>query len=396
MVTTESPGGVRHREEHHRGERHGPDRGVRPDRAGHGAETWASGWQPLAGAALLARLRVTGRARPVADPVLVADLRAHVEAAAGVADARVVGLDASPVGPIGAPITVTKDRLTRALACVDHATRERAGRREFSMPLACGALVDVLFRQLVSTGSIGVAMDDALDALGIDERQAPLLEWIASLAAAERSELRAEVDRQAEGLRQRWPALDPAWLPRTQECLRVPVAGGGIELLARVDLAIGRPGGAEATVALVDVSSGSRRAVHRADRQFHALVETLRAAVPPFAVATYYARTGELDVDPVTPDVLVAAARRCRVGTEALVAPGSEQRSVDRGRSWCAACADSPLGTAEPVASTSCERPSVPPVTAPLSIGEARWSPAGAAGRSTDDGALPFLEGRAA
>jgi len=356
------------------GDRPGASRTHRAEQGSRGRVAWAPGWRPLAGSALLDRLRVTGRARPEADPALVADLRAHL------------GLDigAGRPGPDG-PVVVTGHRLTRALACAAHADPEGTDGREPTLALACGALMDVLFRQLVVTGSIGGAFDDGLDALSVDDRRLPLVAWIGALAPAERAGLRAEVDRQAEGLRLRWPALDPTWLPRTKECLRVPATDGGFELVARVDLAIGRPAVDEASVALVDVTSGVPRSAHVADRRFHALVETLRSGVPPFAVATYYTRTGELDVDPVTADVLVAAARRCRAGLGALVDPDAAPWTADDPTSACAACADGPLAVAVP------REHEVPP---PVPMAEVRVAADLDAVRV--GGSMPFPEERAA
>lgn len=209
---------------------------------------------------------------------------------------------------------------------------EPSGERTFSLPLACGAMVDALFRQVVTTGTVGDAVTDAIAALTLDGHQAPLLAWIADLEDAERSELEAEVSRQADGLRVRWPRLDPAWLPRTQESLRVPLADTRVELSARVDLAVGRPGGEVPSVALVEVKSGVRRPVHRSDLHFYALVETVRSGAPPFSVSTYYVWTGELDVDCVTPELLVAAARRCAVGS--LVMAGR----LDADAALCPGC----------------------------------------------------------
>jgi hypothetical protein len=144
------------------------------------------------------------------------------------------------------------------------------------------------------------------------------LSWIEQLTGPQRTELRAEVERQADGLRRRWPVLDPTWLPRTQETMRVRLADGSVELSARVDLAIGRPARDQAAVALVEVTSGAPRIERRADLHFYALLEALRSPAPPFVVATYYTRTGELDVDPVTDDLLVGAARRTLAGARRL------------------------------------------------------------------------------
>ena len=274
---------------------------------------------------------MTGRARPASDPAFAAGLRGLLES--GLQD-----LPESTDPADGGRLVVTKDRLTRTLACPGHRTADRFGERSFTIPMACGALVDALFRQIVTVGSVGDPLADALDGLGVDEHQSALVAWIGDLAPSELAELRSEVDRQAHGLAHRWPALDPAWLPRTQESMRAVLVGGMVELSARVDLAIGPPAEDESSVAIVEVKSGARRPAHRDDLRFYALVEALRSPAPPFAVATYYSRTGEVDVESVTHDMLVEAARRCLVGTRALAGAPSE---VDSG-AWCSACAGLP------------------------------------------------------
>ena len=309
----------------------GPDHGAGPC-------PWGPAWRPLAGAALLERIRTTGRPRPATDPAFTADLRSLLES--GLAELSVeAGSDD------GGRLVVTKDRLTRALSCPVHRTVDRFGERAFTIPLACGALVDVLFRQVVTIGTVGDPMTDALDGLAMDGHQAPLVAWIIDLAPAELAELGAEVDRQAHGLTERWPVLDASWLPRTQESLRAVLAAGRVELSARVDLAVGRRAEDEASVAIVDVKSGVRRPAHRYDLRFYALVEALCSSTPPFAVATYYSRTGELDVEPVTHDLLVEAVRRCLAGTRALAGATSEAEVG----AWCTTCATLPRRTVGPV-----------------------------------------------
>ena len=71
----------------------------------------------------------------------------------------------------GSPLVVTKDRLTRVLACEAHYVASEFGDRPLSAALACGAIVDVLFRQLVTVGSIGDPMADGLAALAVDDHQ---------------------------------------------------------------------------------------------------------------------------------------------------------------------------------------------------------------------------------
>ena len=304
-----------------------------------------SGWEPLSGQDLLDRLRVTGRPRPRSRPDLVQRLRSDLESGLRAEDGGDLGgRPDAPPGVPRPPLLVTKDRLTRVLACDAHPLDTQFGQRTHSVALACGALVDALFRQLATVGSIGDPMADGLAALAVDDRQADLVGWVERLSGTERGELAAEVERQAEGLRRRWPALDPSWLPRTQEAMRVRLADGALELSARVDLAIGRPAGDVASVAIVEVKSGARRAEHRADLHFSALLETLRSPAPPFVVATYYTRTGELDVDPVTDELLIGAARRTLLGARRLAdrAGGPEPgRTADP---LCGRCSGLPDG----------------------------------------------------
>jgi len=294
-------------------------------------------WEPLVGDELLGRLRITGRPRPKTDPELAHRLRAELEDG-------LLGDDSDRRG--GPPLVVTKDRLTRVLACEAHYVASEFGDRLPTVAMACGALIDVLFRQLVTVGSISDAMADGLAALSVDDHHRALVSWIDRLTDSQRDELRTEVERQANGLVRRWPTLDPAWFPRTQESVRVRLAGGTIELSARVDLAIGAPAQDEGSVAIIEIKSGVRRVEHRSDLHFYALLETLRSLAPPFVVATYYTRTGELDVEPVSDDLLIGAARRTLAGTRLLLnlAEGSEPRRTPSG--LCGVCAALP--TCEP------------------------------------------------
>ncbi len=293
-------------------------------------------WRPLAGSALLERLRVTGRPRPPVDPELAGHLRDTMERA------FLADLGTGPDHRSGPMLVVTKDRLTRVLACEAHHVASEFGDREPTAALACGALMDVLFRQLVTVGSVGEPLEEGLAALRLDDRQRDLATWVDRMGEAQRDELRLEVERQVQGLRDRWPVLSPAWLPRTQETMRVGLAGGAVQLAARVDLALGGPSVDKASVALVEIKAGARRVEHRADLHFYALVETLRSRTPPFVVATYYTRTGELDTDPVSAELLAAAARRTLAGARSLIhlAQGKEARRTPNG--LCGICAALP------------------------------------------------------
>ena len=151
----------------------------------------------LTGGALLDRLRITGRPRPAADP---ARRPAPVRTGAGPASGDTAPARRGDLGRPGpaAPLIVTKDRLNRALSPDADRWADEYGRRPPSVPMtACGAMVDVLFRQLVTVGSIGDPMADALAALSVDDRQRELASWIERLPKPEQAELRAEVERRA-------------------------------------------------------------------------------------------------------------------------------------------------------------------------------------------------------
>jgi hypothetical protein len=235
-------------------------------------------------------------------------------------------------------VVVTKGQLTRVLSCDEHAPPVRLACRPPSRAMACGAIVDAVFRHLVTVGSTDDAIADGLAALRVDGSHDELLAWAAELPSTEWSVLVADVEAQTEGLRHRWPRLDPTWMPRTQEPMRVNVAGGAFELATRVDLALGIPEEAVASVALVEVKSGAPRTEHREDLRFTALVETLRHGVPPFAVATYYTTTGELDVDPVTAGTLIEAVDRTIAGSRLLRDEQAGRRRGGVARDMCTAC----------------------------------------------------------
>jgi hypothetical protein len=311
-------------------------------------------WYPLAGPALLERLRNTGRPRPRSDPEFAHMLRDRLEHGLAVdaptGDDRCQPHAGQPTevrrspSPRPLPLVVTKDRLTRVLACETHRLSSEFGERTPTIAMACGAIIDVLFRQLVCQGSIGEPMADGLAALAVDEHQQGLVSWIERMPRGDLQELRAEVERQSDGLRCRWPALEASWMPRTQESMRVGLAGGSVDLSARVDLAIGRPAGDEASVVLVEIKSGARRPDHRADLHFYALIEAVRNPAPPFAVATYYTRTGELDVEPVTEELLEGAVRRTIAGARALRSGAEGADPPRHPNAQCALCSSPPHG----------------------------------------------------
>ena len=271
--------------------------------------------QLSAPAPLLDRLRAPGHVRPAVEPELAGGLREWLEDAL-----------AEPAGrlAVDAPdVRIRKDALTQVLRCEGHFAASGAAVRMVTVDLARGSLVDALFRQWVTVGKVDEPMTDALAALAADGDGDGVVAFVTGLPPERRRALADEVAVHLERIRADWPVPSPAWLPRTQERVMVPLAGGRVVLAGVVDLVLGGPALDHASVCLVEVKSGARRVEHRADLHFYALLETMRSGAPPFRVATYYSATGELDVESVGEDVLVgtlqrvvsAATKMCRLST---------------------------------------------------------------------------------
>jgi hypothetical protein len=280
--------------------------------------------------ALLARLRGETGARPAIDPGLAGGLRDWLEDE--LSDA-VAGLYEDAV-----PVRVTKDTLDQVLVCEAHLHAQRSAPRRLCVELVRGTMVDLLFRQWVTTGVLDDPFEEALQGLWVAEEH-EVRDFVDQLDPDARAALVAEVEAHAACIAECWPVLAPSWMARTQERLSVPLAGGRVLLSGVVDLAIGAPSSGRASVCIVEVKSGRRRIEHRGDVHFYALLETLRSGAPPFRVATFYTADGGLDVEPVGRDALLGALHRVVAGTVRLctLATGTAPtRTPNPLCGWCA------------------------------------------------------------
>ncbi len=291
----------------------------------------AAAFRPPEGDDLLDRLRGRGAARPPVDPGLAGGLRDWLED--GLADAA--------AGSAG-PVRVTKETLTGALLCEAHLMARWTAPRVVTVALARGSLVDALFRQWVTTGRIDEPWSDALGAVGVGGDVDGIAAFVEALPDDRRRGLAEEIAEHAAGIVARWPVPSPMWLARTQERVVVPLVGGRVVVSGVVDLAFGGPAGETASVCVVEIKSGRRRVEHRGDLHFYALLETLRSGAPPFRIATYYTRTGELDVEAVTDDVLVGALERVLAGAVRLCRLSAGGEPARTPNALCAWCTDLP------------------------------------------------------
>ena len=234
-------------------------------------------------------------------------------------------------GPGRHPRVVTRDVVTRLLG---QGPGGAGGCATPTAPLAVGFLMKALFRQLNVLGRIDDSLADGLAALTVDGHAS----WSTGSPGWHRPTWPSERRGRSTGLRPgpTVAAALPVWLPAPAEercgprCRR-----RGVGLQWPESPAIGSPATDRASVGIVELRSGYRRPGHAADLHFCALVETLRTGVPPLVVATYYSRDGELDVEPVDGELLLAAARRTAAALRVLHGPAtgrsrSDGRSPDR------------------------------------------------------------------
>ena len=159
-------------------------------------------------------------------------------------------------------------------------------------------------------------VDEAMAKL-VDE-EASLGQWLGALSDADEADLRGRTAVRVTQFIEHFPPLSPRFRPVTEAKVRWPVSGP-ITLSGKVDLAFGTTAGAESRKVIIDLKTGRPSTVHRQDLGFYALVETLRAEVPPRKVATFYLDAAEAQAEDVTERLLLTAARRTKDGINAML-----------------------------------------------------------------------------
>lgn len=115
--------------------------------------------------------------------------------------------------------------------------------------------------------------------------------------------------------RDTWPLLPAAAHVRSEQRVRVELAGGRVVLSGAPDLTIGRVRDDRCRVLLVDLKTGLRREqFERQDLRFYALLLTLKYRQPPFRWASYYVAEGGWDVEDLDEQLLWTAVRRALDG----------------------------------------------------------------------------------
>ena len=244
------------------------------------------------GREVLALLRGDTVARPRFDPDLAGGLRAWLEDAAyGVVAARGDDAPAVFLGP-------------RQVLGAAEGWRDDEG---LSDELVLSRLVHAVFRQFVGQGDLGDPLADALDALRAHGDDV-VVRHVDALPAAARAALSETVALHAGNLKDIVPRFAPGWMPRTDDRVAIPLAGGRVVLHGTFDLLVGLPQPGTASLCALGLSTSGPWARARRSLHFLALLETLRSGAPPFRLALLESATGRYGVEDVREEHLRAIA----------------------------------------------------------------------------------------
>lgn len=173
--------------------------------------------------------------------------------------------------------------------------------------------------------------------------------FVRGLDDDDRADLVRDVSNAAVEFVSQWPPISAAWTPRVEVPVRADLCNGAVALKGVYDLALGRPHGSEARVLIVDFKSGAIHPDHLDELRFYALVETLRAEVPPYRVAAYSLEGAGYRVEVVREEMLHGVVDWIVEGATALAALGSGEREPLLSPSpLCAYCPAATAGTCVP------------------------------------------------
>jgi hypothetical protein len=268
-----------------------------------------------AGSEVLALLR-DAAARPSFDPGLAGGLRAWLEDAAygvvasrgDLAPALVLG-PRELLGPGAAPAVPGGDADVGARDGGD--VCGGGGGVAVSEEVVVSRLVHALFRRLVVDGTLDDPLGDALDACraeGPGGAAAATVAAVETMAEPVRAALGAAVATHAAHLADLVPRLAPAWMPRTDDRVAIPLAGGRIVLHGVFDLLVGLPRPDTASLCAVGLCTGGSWARERRSLHYLALLETLRTGTPPFRLALLETSNGRYGIEDVREEHLRAIA----------------------------------------------------------------------------------------
>jgi len=242
----------------------------------------------------------------------------------------------------GGELFISKHKVASVLGCeVQHLLPDTFS---WSPAVAGGQIAHRAVQLLVNWRGTPVPADLVDEAIArLTDADSSLGTWLAGSGDADLADLRGFAIDKVIKFQECFPPLDPRAAPTTESAVRWP-AVGSIILSGKVDLAIGRPAGAESRKVIIDLKTGWASPQHLQDLRFYALVETLRTRIPPRKLASFYLDAGEPVVEDVSEGLLLAATRRTLDAVDAEIRLRIEgHEPVKRpGRScrWCPLSSD--------------------------------------------------------
>ncbi len=259
---------------------------------------------------VLSDLMGSGQARPGFEADLASRLRADLEERLAPVAAQLEGRQ----------LVVHKAALARVHTCEGHQVAEAETGFSWSAAAAVGVVAHKAIELSVSlarTDGLAALVDLAIERLAADVDRAPGA-WLAAASELDRAEIRGGAIDRALKFEDEFPPIKRAWRPRLESTLLTSLCDDRIVVRGKVDLALGQARGTTSGVLIVDFKTGKPRRDHTDDLRFYALLETLRAGVPPFRVASWYLDSGQCHQEDVDVELLQAAARRLADGTRKL------------------------------------------------------------------------------
>ena len=267
-----------------------------------GAAAAGAGLVGGGGSEVLALLRDTS-ARPSFDPGLAGGLRAWLEDAAyGVVASR---------GDLAPPLVLGPRQVLGSAPAPDGAGGDGDRDGVLSEDMVTSRLVYALFRRLVVDGAVDNPLGDALDACRADGPGGAGAAMVAAVEALDEPALAAlatVLSIHAAHLADLVPRFAAAWMPRTDDRVAIPLAGGRIVLHGVFDLLVGLPRADAASLCALGLCTGGSWARARRSLHYLALLETLRSGTPPFRLALLETGSGRYGVEDVREEHLRALA----------------------------------------------------------------------------------------
>jgi hypothetical protein len=283
-----------------------------------------------------------GRTNPAPPLELREELRDLIDAQIG-EEARAALL----ARPRGEPAWVNRFHLADVHSCEEYYLLNWNEDFQYSVPKAKGQVAQRAIRRWhlrrsASTPPIDDQIENVLTDL--EAEPGPLGVFIANLSDGGRADLVSDAMNIVEAFSEAWPADSDTGSIKTHHSLEVRLIERRLAIPYRVAFQFGRAirtdDGLRAAAVLLELRVGSEfEAEERSNRWLAALLETLKAGVPPARVVTWYAQTQQAFADEIEERHLRTAAVRLGDGVKRIYELQQKGEPPQRLSGWrCEKC----------------------------------------------------------